>query len=328
MSRETQDQTNGGYPIGHPLTLPTKPPLTSINRHLGLPNDGAQQGTTPSKRRNKQRMNPRDIEELSSWLSERDFTILRSVDEHQFLTVKQIEALHFADHAPISGARIARRTLARLRAHRLLGTLTRRVGGVRAGSAGLVHYLDTVGDQLLHSRSGRRAHRRFREPSSRFLGHRLAATDAHVALVEAHRQGLLELVECAVEPGSWRRFTGMGGARLTLKADLYAETAQAPDSEFVHAWFIEIDLGTETIPTLLKKCGEYEMYRRTGIEQEQDGGFPLVVWSVTHADETKVERRRAALQEAIERDGNLPTELFRIVAPDQLVPLLQAGGAS
>ena len=83
-----------------------------------------------------------------------------------------------------------------------------------------------------------------------------------------------ELVECAVEPASWRRFTGLGGARLTLKPDLYAETASTSGSDLVHAWFIEVDLGTEGIPTLLKKCRDYEAYRRTGIEQDRQRRLP------------------------------------------------------
>jgi hypothetical protein len=191
----------------------------------------------------------------------------------------------------------------------------------------MVHYLDVVGNQLLEGRSGRHL-RGFREPSQRFLNHRLANADTHVALVQADRQRHLELVACEVEPASWRRFTGLGGARLTLKADLFAETAAVADSDLVHAWFIEVDLGTEGIQTLLKKCRDYEAYRRTGIEQERHGGFPRVVWSVTHPDPSKAEQRRSALREVIERDSSLPSALFRVIAPDQLVPLLQSGAAS
>ncbi|AGB22136.1 hypothetical protein Mycsm_01743 [Mycobacterium sp. JS623] len=325
MKREehnhTTDASPTGRPIPHPFTSTNKPPLTSLNHDLMAPNDGAHTGTTTAKPRRMQRMKTLDIAELANWLNERDFAILRSVDEHQFLTVRQVEVLHFANHAPVSGSRIARRTMARLRDHRLLGTLKRRVGGVRAGSAGLVHYLDDVGNQLLHGGRTRRVY----GPSARFVSHRLAIADSHVSLIEADRYGQLELVACAVEPASWRRFTGIGAARQILKADLYVETATATDSELVHPWFVEIDLGTESIPTLIKKCRDYETYRRTGIEQEQ-GGFPLVVWSMTHPDPRTAERRRLDLHKAIERDRTLPAALFRIVAPNQLNALLQKGG--
>lgn len=321
------DSPSDAGPVDGPIASTAKPSLTSTEGTVVSLNDGAHTGTTPPKPRRKQRVKPRDIDELAAWLSERDVAILRSVAAHQFLTVRHIQTLHFADHPPDASGRLARRTLARLRDHRLLGTLQRRIGGIRAGSVSRVHYLDGVGDQLLNGRSAQTARRRSRDPSSRFLNHRLAVADAHVALVAADRRDLFELVECAIEPASWRRLVGLGGTRLTLKADLYVEIAPTRGSDFVDPWFIEVDLGTEGIQTLLKKCRDYEAYRRTGIEQEH-GGFPLVVWSMTHPNTEKADRRRLALREAIDRDRTLTPELFRIIAPDELVPLLQAGGAS
>lgn len=329
MSGRNSNEANGGRPTAHPLRGPNSIE-SSVAQHksalLGLPKYGAHKGTIQTQPARKLRLRRRDIEALEGQLSERDLAILRTIDEHQFLTVRQVEALHFADNASVSGARIARRTLARLRDLRLLGTLERRIGGVRAGSAGLVHHLSGVGDRLLHARSGRQARRSF-EPSPRFVDHRLAIADVHVALVDAHRHGELDLVECALEPASWRHFASMGGARLTLRPDMYVETVAGPGSELVHAWFVEVDLGTESIPTLLKKCRDYENYRQAGIEQAH-GGFPPVAWSLTHRDPDRASRRRVELREAIERSHTLTPELFRIVAPDQLIPLLTHGGAA
>lgn len=324
IGRHGRPTTNHGHPADHPFAAASPSLLTSTNPPSGVLNDGAQRGTTPSRR--KRRLLPRDVTELASWLSERDMAVLQSVSEHQFLTVRQVEALHFGDHAPTSGARIARRTMARLRDYGALGTLERRIGGLRAGSAGLIHYLDGVGDQLLHGRSGRTARRRKVEPSSRFVAHRLAVADTHVALVRAQRQNIIEVIDCAVEPQAWRRYTGHSGARLILKADLSADTAVSPRSDLVHGWFIEVDLGHEGIQTLLKKCRDYEAYRRSGVEQERTGSFPVVVWSMTHADPDKAERRRTALRAAIDADRSLPSQLFRIVAPQQLIPLIVDGG--
>jgi hypothetical protein len=327
--RRDQDpyEASGGHPTARPLRGSTagKSSLAQgISGSLGETKYGAHTGTIQAAGTGQSRVHARDIDELASWLSERDYGILRSVAEHQFLTVKQIEALHFADHSPTSGARIARRTLARLRDHRLLATLNRRIGGVRAGSAGLVHYVDVVGDRLLRGRSGRQARRSY-EPSPRFLNHRLAIADVHVALVKATRRGQLQLVECELEPSSWRHFTGLGGAHLTVRPDMYLETAANPDSDLVRAWFIEVDLGTESVPTLLKKCRDYEAYRQSGIEQAH-GGFPPVIWTVTHRDPIRAERRRRDLEKAIEHSRTLTPELFRIIAPEQLVPLLASGG--
>lgn len=325
ISRHSRPMTNHGHPVDHPIAAVSPSHLTSANTASGVLNDGVPRGTTPRPRR-KRRLLPHDVAELASWLSQRDMAVLQSVSEHQFLTVRQITALHFGDHAPTSGARIARRTMARLRKYGALGTLERRIGGLRAGSAGLVHYLDGVGDQLLHGRSGRLAHRRKVEPSSRFVAHRLAVADTHVALVEADRQRVLEVVACAVEPQAWRRYAGHSGARLILKADLSADTAVPPGSDLVHGWFIEVDLGHEGVPTLLKKCRDYEAYRRSGVEQDRSGSFPVVIWSMSHTDPEKAERRRTALRAAIDADQSLPSQLFRIVAPQQLIPLIAAGG--
>jgi hypothetical protein len=311
------------HPIGHPFTSTTNPPLTSVNDGRSALNDGAHTGTTPPPKQRRPRIEHHDLIDITAQLSARDIAIIRSIADHQFLTVRQIERLHFADHAPISGARIARRTLARLRKLQLLGSLVRRVGGVRAGSSGLIHYVDAAGLQVIEERSRRVGG--FREPSARFVRHRLAVADAHLALIDADRRGHFELVEVAVEPASWRRFTGIGGAQLTLKADLYAETA-TPHNELTHAWFIEIDLGTEGLQTLLKKCHDYDTYRQSGREQAESGGFPLVIWSMTHPDAATAERRRRALAEAIAADRNLPTALFRIVAPEGVLRLIRNRG--
>ncbi|WP_280351508.1 replication-relaxation family protein [Nocardia abscessus] len=260
-------------------------------------------------------------------MSDRDWAILRSVGGHRFLTVSQIHALHFTELRPGSSLRIAQRTLSRLRELGLLGTLDRRVGGVRAGSAGLVHYVDGDGERLLRAESGQRMRRHLTDPSETFLKHTLAVADAHVSLADAHRNAELELLTYQAEPAAWRPYVGMGGARLTLKPDMYAETAPSIGSEYLDGWFIEVDLATESIPRLIKKSRDYEAYRRTGIEQDgNDGAFPQIIWSITAKDPAKAERRRNALRDAIDRDRGLPSKLFHIIAPDELIELMRAGG--
>ena len=322
-ARSGRDAYVDSHPIAHPIASTSDHPSAPVNpvsSQLGSANDGAHLGTTPPPRA---RRGSADVAAISGRLSERDWAVVQSVAEHQFLTGHQIAVLHFHQHANISGPRIARRVLARLRDMRVLGALGRRVGGVHAGSSGLIHYVDVVGDQLLRGRSGRTS-RRPRDPSERFLAHRLAIADAHIELAQAHRTAVLEVVHSAVEPASWRRHVGPGGARVVLKPDLYAETSIDQDS--VYAWFIEIDLSTESLPTLLRKCRAYEAYRRTGTEQDHSGSFPTVVWVVSHSDAHRAERRREALKEAIARDHGLPSKLFHVISPQQLIPTLQIGG--
>lgn len=311
-----------GYPIAHPIAAESKPSSTSAQHPIVVTNDGAHTGTTAPPSRRARYVSAAALAVLADRLSERDHAVLGSIAEHRFLTVRHVQSLHFADHAPTSGIRIARRTLARLRTIGLLGTLERRVGGLRAGSAGLVHYLSDAGHQLLH---GRRRHRT-QHPTERFVNHRLAIADAHIGLGEAHRHQQLLVASVALEPASWRVFAAVGGGRATVKPDMYAETANAAPSDFVHAWFIEVDLGTESIPTVLRKCRDYETYRRSGVEQDRSGGFPRVIWSVTHSNPDRAERRRAALREAIANDHSLPDQLFRVIAPQQLIHALQSGG--
>jgi hypothetical protein len=228
---------------------------------------------------------------------------------------------------PASGLRTAQRVLARLRGDRLLGSLQQRVGGHQAGSNATVHYVDEVGDRLLRLESGRHTRRRFREPTQRFLDHQLGIAAAHVALVAAQQAGTLELLRCQIEPTSWRDYVSLAGGRLTLKPDLYAETVSPPGSEYVDAAFVEIDMGTESIPTLIRKCREYEAYRRSGTEQEaSDGAFPFVIWSMAAKRPQDAQKRREALREAIDADRTLTVDIFRVIAPEQLTEVMQKGG--
>src|SRR5437016_3555684 len=90
------------------------------------------------------------LEQLREQLSERDLAVLRSVQEHRFLTALHLQELHFTDHSsPEAQARIRRRVLARLTRDRLLARLDRRVGGIRGGSGSYVYGLGQVGGRLL-----------------------------------------------------------------------------------------------------------------------------------------------------------------------------------
>ncbi|MGW5922334.1 replication-relaxation family protein [Nocardia fluminea] len=269
----------------------------------------------------------RDAAAVGAALSERDWAILRSVDQHRFLTVRQLHDLHFNELSPVSGLRITQRALARLRQWRVLGTLERRIGGLRAGSSGLVHYVDVIGDKLLRTETGRPVRRRYTAPSRTFLDHTLAVAESHIGLITAQLHGKLEVLRSEVETAAWRTYQGLGGALLTLRPDLYIETAGSVGGEMVSTWFLERDMGSESIPTLVKKSREYASYRSTGIEQEHSGGsFPLIVWCMTAARAATAEQRRDDLRSRIDRDSRLPAELFRIISPDQLIELVQRGG--
>ena len=266
----------------------------------------------------RHRVGRRQLVRVAETLSDRDWALLASLAKHRFLTTRHIETLHFHSHAsPLSAARAARRVLARLHQQRIVTHLDRRVGGVRAGSASYVWTLGPVGDRMLRRRQGEdRSRRRVYEPSATFLDHTLAVADAHVALLQAERDGVLELVTVEIEPACWRTYLGAAGQTVTLRPDMYVVTAAG---EFEDSWFIEVDRGTEHLPTLLDKCRAYAAYRASGREQAERGVFPRVVWSVP--DQRRYERLNAAL----DNTHSIDRELFSVVLSDELVALLATG---
>lgn len=243
-------------------------------------------------------------------LSTRDWNLLRMLDAHRFLLTGQLQQFYFHEHATNGAAsRICRRVLARLHELRVIEPLERRIGGVRAGSGSYVWRVGLVGDQLLRlaAEDGVRARRK--EPSTRWLAHCLAIADTHLALVAASRQGSIELLQVQTEPACWRSYLHFGGTRLILKPDLYTVIASPA---FEESWFLEVDLGNESLPTLLGKCAQYEAYRRAGREQHSHGVFPRVVWILPDA------RRADRLALAIQRDQRLDDALYRVIAADEL----------
>jgi len=202
-----------------------------------------------------------------------------------------------------------------LERHGLLERPIRRVGGLQAGSASSVWMLSSMGQRLRNLRDGVGAVGRVREPGERFVRHYLAIADTHLALVEAAKKRL-ELLTVQIEPACWRSYTGLGGSAELLKPDLYAVTASG---EFEDHWFIEVDRATESIPTLIKQCRQYEAYRHNGTEQARTGLFPLVLWVVPD------ESRAAKLRQALTLARDLDIALFRIVTPDRLIATITGG---
>ncbi len=229
------------------------------------------------------------------------------------MSARQIQALYFADaehdsHAAATRAR--QRVLMRLIGERLLICLTRRIGGVRAGSAGLVLALGPLGQRVLALDGVRR---RVYEPTWRFVDHTLATTQLIVDVTLADRQGDLELLEAQAEPQSWRQFSGLSGRRV-LRPDTFLSLGVGA---YELRWFVEIDRSTESLPTVLKKCRLYADYYQSGEEQTARGGvFPRACWVVP--DEARAER----LRHAIGRERSLPAGLFVVTTAAEAVSVL------
>ncbi len=213
---------------------------------------------------------------LRSQLSDRDLSVLYSLHSDRLLTGAQVQRLHVADGSPGTQARRTRALLQRLAEFGLVVRLGRRVGGVHAGSAGFVYGISGLGQAVLGVdglHGGRR--RRVWDVKVAFQDHVLAVSELHVAVVEAQRSGVLELLTFQPEPHCWRRFPGPHGQPVILKPDAFVHLGVG-DYELVT--FVEVDMSTESAPTIARKCQVYAAYWRTGIEQARHELFPRVLW--------------------------------------------------
>lgn len=257
-------------------------------------------------------LSARGAAQLRGRLSARDLAVIRQVGELRLMSARQIQALHFpaSQHDNyLAATRARQRVLTRLCRERLLLALTRRIGGIRAGSAGLVLALGPVGQRVLAQGGSRR---RAYEPSWRFVDHTLAIAQLVVDMRLAARDGSLDVLQCEAEPTCWRTFARLGG-RFTLRPDAIL-TLGVGDYEL--RWFIEVDRSSESLPTVLRKCHLYADYQ-SGAEQAAHGGvFPRVCWIVP--DEQRAER----VQAAIGRDSSLPEGLFVVTTSASAVTTL------
>jgi hypothetical protein len=257
----------------------------------------------------------RGVAQTRERLSERDLAIIRQVACLRLMSARQIQALHFpdAEHDNEQAATRARqRVLERLTRERLLIRLDRRIGGVRAGSAGFVLALGPVGQRMLATSGPRR---RAYEPTLRFVDHTLAIAQLVVDITVASRGGLLDVLDVQAEPSCWREFSGLSGRRL-LRPDAFV--ALGSDG-YELRWFIEVDRATESLPVIVRKCRLYADYYQSGKEQAAHSGvFPRVCWIVPD------ERRAERLRQAIARDRTLSGRLFVVTTSEGTLLMLTA----
>lgn len=246
--------------------------------------------------------------QLRDTVSGRDLAVLSQIAELKLMSGAQIQAVHFPllDHATgDAAARAARRVLKRLVREQLLVRLERRVGGVRGGSAGFVYGLAPLGQRVIELDGPRR---RLREPSATFVSHTLALSQLVADLIARQVAKQIELLRLQAEPRCWRRFTGPRGQQV-LRPDLFAAIGVG---EYEYRWFIEMDLGTETMPRRLIKCAQYQHYFQSGQEQAEHGIFPRVLWCLPNQELAETLRRRIA------RARDLSTDLFVTTTPEHL----------
>jgi hypothetical protein len=144
--------------------------------------------------------------------------------------------------------------------------------------------------------------------------HTLAVADAVVTITESSRLGHFELLQLQPEPHCWRQLPGL--TNTVLRPDLFVSVGAG---DFEHRWFIEIDLGTEPLPTLIRKCQVYQAYFQSGVEQAEHGVFPKVLWHMHSGD------RARRLAQAIAADHRLTNELFTVVNATEMIATIAGG---
>lgn len=242
-------------------------------------------------------------------LSARDWAVVETVNRLHLVTGRQIERLHFAELSGRSRTVTRSRTLARLMDWRVLMPLPRRVGGAGRGSTVTVYALDTCGSRLLTERLNQKAvqskTRRPGVPGERFVHHILSISELYVDLVEAERAEQFQLRTFQAEPAAWWP-NGIGG---WLKPDAFLVVS---NGKVDYLWWIEVDLGTESMPTVMRKLRTYVDFVNRG-QAGPRGAVPRVLVSVPN------DRRRATLSGEIVRLSALAGELLQVVTHEEAV---------
>lgn len=255
------------------------------------------------------------LEHIASHLTDIDLSVVRLVAAARLCSGAQLEQLYWPEGTPASRARQARRELARLTGWRLLDRLPRRVGGVRAGSRGFVYSLGPAGARLLARQEGRRV-RRLNAPGDRYINHTLAISGIYTETVIACRTGRAELLGFQFEPECWARFPGAWGVTLTLKPDA---GLQLGVGEYAYSFLLEMDMATESLPTVERKARRHLDYYRSGEARRLRGISPRVVWIAPNTE------RAQRIQSVLDRLGDVAHKLFTITTAEQAVQLLTGG---
>lgn len=258
------------------------------------------------------RLYGRRLEALDAKLSAGERAAISVLLEMRFLSTRQLERWVFDGATPLARARAARRSVAKLTELGIIRHLERRIGGVRAGSAGHINVLTPLGLRLaaVYGWITPEQVRRTREPGGQFVRHYLAVAEAHLLVIEAQERNTLELLERQAEPAAWREFSSPHGGRTILKPDGFF--AIGSGSWATH-WFLEVDRSTASGATLDRKLATYVGYWRSGREVVAREVFPKVLWLAPDA------RRVGQLREAFGRTPAEARVLFTAAPFDRVI---------
>ena len=236
-------------------------------------------------------------------LTARDVSIILSVYENRFLKRDQIQRLHFA-----SASRIAcNMRIKKLYEHKFLDRL---VKPVRVGTHQLIYALDKRGaDVVAVALEIDRRKVRWNRANNRveflFLEHTLGVSEFRVCLDVALAGRREELLFYQRGDKSHLRRISVTGAKKKY-------FVVAPDAFFgiqsgrgKHIFFLEVDMGTETLARFAEKVVAYKRYWKSGNYTEEYGFNHFRVLTVAES-----ERRLDNLIQATGKAGGRQMFLF------------------
>jgi Replication-relaxation len=230
---------------------------------------------------------------LERQLRPADWHVLQMLRLLDYATTRQIERVCFVEGTPLGRARRCRRSLRRLVRLRVLHRLDRPIGGATGGSQQGIYTLDRGGWRLLELADSLEpgTHRSPEERGRAFLDHTLAVSAEYVDLVEHLRTSGGTLETWQPEPDCYRDFR-RGARTERLTSDAFVEVVAGGE---VISSFLEVDRGTESLPTLIRKCRTYLRYARVHPES------PQVVFRLSSL--ARVDRFQRALPVAARAEG-------------------------
>jgi hypothetical protein len=219
----------------------------------------------------------RHMQRTAEWLTERDWQIVETVYWLRLMSGSQIERLYFQSLSGRARNVVRGRVLRRLVAWKMLAVLPRRVGGAMRGSSGSVLALGATGRQLCAARQPATTTaapvRPSDLPGAWQIQHTLTVSETYVGLIEQSRVQGVQVIAFAAVPASW----WPNGLRGFLKPDAYACLSLGNVREH---WWVEVDLGTESLPALKRKLLAYLDFVERG-QLGPNGVVPRVLLSLT-----------------------------------------------
>jgi hypothetical protein len=244
------------------------------------------------------------VEWVAERLSERDWTIIEIVNRLRIVSGQHLDSLVFYTIPSERSRTVTRsRVLLRLAAWRVLVPLARRVGGQGRGSSVQLYALDTAGQRLLAQRQAAAGSvprvRRPGTPGERMVRHVTAVAELYAALVTLGRVEGFTVQEFSTEPACWWR-NGLGGY---VKPDAYVLLTTGAVRDH---WWAEIDLASESLPTIHNKLLVYLDFLRRGQLGPGDVMPRVLISTVT-------EQRRDAIRLLVRRLPAPAGQLFAVM---------------